>query len=41
MSDKIWLSPPHMSGEELKYVQEAYDMYSDKTDNCLKVVMEF
>tara|TARA_Y100000814_G_scaffold154421_1_gene112562 strand:- start:2541 stop:3500 length:960 start_codon:yes stop_codon:yes gene_type:complete len=22
-------------------VQEAYDMYSDKTENCLKVVMEF
>ena len=22
-------------------VQQAYDMYSDKTDDCLKVVMEF
>ena len=21
--------------------EEAYDMYSDKTDDCLKVVMEF
>ncbi|MCF0057787.1 DegT/DnrJ/EryC1/StrS aminotransferase family protein [Dyadobacter sp. CY356] len=22
---KIWLSPPHMSGKELKYIQEAFD----------------
>lgn len=25
MNKKIWLSPPHMSGEELKYVHEAFD----------------
>jgi len=25
MNDKIWLSSPHMSGNELKYVNEAYD----------------
>ncbi|MBA0884364.1 DegT/DnrJ/EryC1/StrS family aminotransferase [Flavobacterium undicola] len=23
--DKIWLSPPHMGGSELKYIQEAFD----------------
>ncbi len=23
--ERIWLSPPHMGGEELKYVQEAFD----------------
>lgn len=23
--DKIWLSPPHMGGEEIKFVQEAFD----------------
>jgi len=25
MKNKIWLSPPHMSGEELKYVHEAFE----------------
>ena len=25
MSDKIWLSPPHMGGEELNFVKEAFD----------------
>lgn len=25
MSKRIYLSPPHMSGEELKYIQEAFD----------------
>jgi len=25
MNTKIWLSPPHMSGNEQKYVQEAFD----------------
>ncbi len=25
MSDKIWLSSPHMGGNEMTYVQEAYD----------------
>ncbi|MRT93448.1 DegT/DnrJ/EryC1/StrS family aminotransferase [Ancylomarina sp. 16SWW S1-10-2] len=25
MQDKIWLSPPHMGGNEMTYVQEAYD----------------
>lgn len=25
MNSKIWLSPPHMSGNEQKYVQEAFD----------------
>lgn len=25
MSKKIWLSPPHMSGEELKYIHEAFE----------------
>lgn len=25
MINKIWLSPPHMSGNEMKYVQEAFD----------------
>ena len=25
MSKKLWLSPPHMGGEELKYVHEAFD----------------
>jgi dTDP-4-amino-4,6-dideoxygalactose transaminase len=25
MSKKIWLSPPHMSGNEMKYIQEAFD----------------
>jgi len=25
MKDKIWLSSPHMGGNEMKYVQEAYD----------------
>jgi pyridoxal phosphate-dependent aminotransferase EpsN len=25
MNPKIWLSPPHMSGEEMKYIQEAFD----------------
>lgn len=25
MKKKIWLSPPHMSGNELKYVHEAFD----------------
>jgi len=25
MGKKIWLSPPHMSGNEMKYVQEAYN----------------
>lgn len=25
MNSKIWLSPPHLSGNELKYVQEAID----------------
>ena len=25
MNTKIWLSPPHMCGEELKYVQQAFD----------------
>jgi pyridoxal phosphate-dependent aminotransferase EpsN len=25
MKEKIWLSPPHMSGREMKYIQEAFD----------------
>src|SRR5699024_1576536 len=25
MSTKIWLSSPHMGGEELKYIHEAFD----------------
>src|SRR5690606_7785077 len=25
MNPKIWLSSPHMGGEELKYIQEAFD----------------
>jgi len=25
MTDKIWLSSPHMGGNEMKYVQQAYD----------------
>lgn len=25
MKSKIWLSPPHMSGEEMKYIHEAFD----------------
>ena len=25
MSKRIYLSPPHMSGNELKYIEEAYD----------------
>ncbi len=25
MNTKIWLSPPHMCGEELKYIQQAFD----------------
>lgn len=25
MKDKIWLSSPHMGGEELKYIQQAFD----------------
>ena len=25
MSKRIWLSPPHMSGNELKYIQQAFD----------------
>jgi len=25
MQSKIWLSPPHMSGEEMKYIQDAFD----------------
>ena len=25
MKDKIWLSPPHMGGEEIRYINEAYD----------------
>ncbi|MHB1196561.1 MAG: DegT/DnrJ/EryC1/StrS family aminotransferase [Lutibacter sp.] len=25
MNKKIWLSPPHMSGNEMKYIQEAFD----------------
>src|SRR5690606_41121639 len=25
MNDKIWLSSPHMGGNEVKYVQEAFD----------------
>src|SRR5690606_41343030 len=25
MNDKIWLSSPHMGGNELKYVHEAFD----------------
>lgn len=25
MNDKIWLSSPHMGGNELKYIQEAFD----------------
>ena len=25
MKDKIWLSPPHMSGEEIRYINEAYN----------------
>ncbi len=25
MKDKIWLSPPHMGGNELKYIQKAFD----------------
>ncbi len=25
MKNKIWLSPPHMSGRELKYINEAFD----------------
>jgi dTDP-4-amino-4,6-dideoxygalactose transaminase len=25
MQEKIWLSPPHMSGEEQKYIQLAFD----------------
>src|SRR5450759_2698524 len=25
MNSKIWLSSPHMGGNEMKYVQEAYD----------------
>jgi len=25
MKDKIWLSSPHMSGNEMKFVNEAYD----------------
>ena len=25
MKSKIWLSPPHMSGEEMKYIQDAFD----------------
>src|SRR6185436_1998035 len=24
-NEKIWLSPPHMSGEEIKFIQEAFD----------------
>ena len=25
MNSKIWLSSPHMGGDEMKFVQEAYD----------------
>src|SRR5690554_7717641 len=25
MNDKIWLSSPHMGGNELKYIHEAFD----------------
>src|SRR5690606_36837535 len=25
MSDKIWLSSPHMGGNELKYIHQAFD----------------
>jgi len=25
MNSRIWLSSPHMGGNEMKYVQEAYD----------------
>ncbi len=25
MKSKIWLSPPHMSGEEMKYIKDAFD----------------
>jgi len=25
MNKKIWLSPPHMSGNEMKYIQQAFD----------------
>ncbi|HUS87735.1 MAG TPA: aminotransferase class I/II-fold pyridoxal phosphate-dependent enzyme [Bacteroidales bacterium] len=25
MKSKIWLSPPHMSGEEMRYIQDAFD----------------
>ena len=25
VSDKIWLSSPHMGGNELKYIHEAFD----------------
>ena len=25
MTNKIWLSSPHMGGNEMKYVQQAYD----------------
>ena len=25
MNKKIWLSPPHISGKEMKYIQEAFD----------------
>jgi len=25
MNKKIWLSPPHMSGKEMKYIQEAFE----------------
>ncbi len=38
MSDKIWLSPPHLSGEELKYIKDAFDKnwispYGDNIDS--------
>lgn len=26
MKEKIWLSPPHMSGQEIQYVQEAFQL---------------
>src|SRR5680860_495653 len=25
MHKRIWLSPPHMSGNEMKYIQQAFD----------------
>lgn len=49
MKPKIWLSPPHMSGNEMKYVEEAFDSnwiaplgpnvtsFEEELGSCLKI----